>query len=526
MGGDATQPADVAAVPRPGASDRLLSVARIGRAFAERLELDTLIPMLIERCREILDAEGTSVLLFDASRNELYFPYVAEFQPEVAKRLLGMRFPASLGLAGEVVRTGRALRVDDVKADPRFYNGIDQSTGMDTRNILVAPLRAGADVLGVLEVVNRRGGGSFDDDDLSLLDELAASVAIALVNAQRYAAVRTSAQRLQAEVHALRQDLARQGAPEIVGTASSMMAVFRLMESAASSDIAVLIEGETGTGKELVARGIHRASARAERPFLAVNCAALSETLLESELFGHRRGAFTGATQDRLGLFEAAAGGTVLLDEVGEMPMAMQATLLRIVQEGEVVPVGDHRARPVDVRIISATNRDLHTEVVAGRFRKDLYYRLAAFPVRVSPLRERPEDIPALAETILVAAAARHGKRVPSITAPAFDALLRYDWPGNVRELENELRRALILLADGEAIGLAHLSSRLVTGGAGTTAGAVSPSQSLRQARGAFEAQYIDAVLRREGGNVSGAARVLGVSRAILHKKMKAHGLR
>jgi Nif-specific regulatory protein len=512
---------------RPTVAERLLTVARIGRAFAERLDLDTLVPMLVDRCRDVLGSEATSVLLFDASRNELYFPYVGESRPSAAMRLRGMRFPASLGFAGEALRCRRAFRVDDVSTDPRFYVGIDEVTGTETRSLLVAPLRNGADSLGVIEVVNRRDGGPFDDDDLALLEELAASVAIAITNAQRYAAVRNSEQRLQAEVHALRQDLARQGAPaEIVGKAPSMIAVFRLMESAASSDIAVLIEGETGTGKELVARGIHRASARAERPFLAVNCAALSETLLESELFGHRRGAFTGATQDRLGLFETASGGTVLLDEVGEMPVAMQAKLLRVLQEGEVVPVGDHRARPVDARIISATNRDLHAEMLAGRFRKDLYYRLAAFPVRLSPLRERPEDIPALAEAILVAAGARHGKRVPSITKPALEALLRYEWPGNVRELENELRRAVVLVADGGAIGLAHLSSRLVAGGADAAPGAVVPSQSLRKARAAFEAQYIDAVLRRESGNVTRAARTLGVSRAILHKKMNVHGLR
>jgi transcriptional regulator with GAF, ATPase, and Fis domain len=317
----------------------------------------------------------------------------------------------------------------------------------------------------------------------------------------------------------------------------------------------VLIQGETGTGKELVARGVHRASKRADRPFLAVNCAALPETLLESELFGHRRGAFTGATQDRRGLFEVAGGGTVFLDEIGEMSPAMQAKLLRVIEEGEVVPLGDSKPRAVDVRLLSATNRDLEREVREHRFRDDLYFRIAAFPIPLPPLRERREDIPALVDHFLKVAGKRHRKQIAGAVPAALSLLVEFDWPGNVRELQNELERAVALAADGDTIGLGHLSSKLAApfarrgeakpGGLGAPLGgahtAVRPpgaaiaapaaqdgdfSLSLRDARAGFEARYIARVLELQGGNVSRAARILGLSRAMLHKKIKLLGLR
>jgi transcriptional regulator with PAS, ATPase and Fis domain len=313
--------------------------------------------------------------------------------------------------------------------------------------------------------------------------------------------------------------------------------VFRLMESAAASPIAVLVEGETGTGKELVARGIHRASVRGESPFLAINCAALPETLLESELFGHRRGAFTGAVQDHRGLFEAAAGGTVLLDEIGEMPPAMQAKLLRVLQEEEVVPLGDTRPRKIDVRVVSATNRELATEIAAHRFREDLYYRLAAFPIRIPPLRERREDIPLLADHFLAEAAEGHRKWIRGIDPAALELVMRFDWPGNVRELSNEMERAVALARNDETVGVEQLSPKLRSAFAGidNRSAAVAPNPSvdptaplepIRQARAAFETRYIAEALRRHGGNVSQTARALGISRVMLQKKMKAFRLR
>jgi Nif-specific regulatory protein len=515
-------------------ADRLRLLYDLGCAFAARTELDELIPFVIQRCREVLDAEGVSIALVDPDTNELVIPYTAEQNAQAADRLASVRVPPGQGIAGAVVRDGRPIRVDDPAADPRFFHDVDRQTGVSTRNLLAAPLASRTGILGVIEVVNRRGGLLFTDDDLAFLAALAGSIAVAIENARLYAQTRASEERLRTQVVALRRDLARRDRfTEIVGTGAPMGEVFRLMESAAASPIAVLIEGETGTGKELVAHAIHRESARAEGPFLAVNCAAFQEALLESELFGHRRGAFTGATQDRRGLFEAAEKGTIFLDEVGEMPPAMQAKLLRVLEQGEVVPVGDSRPRRVDVRVLSATNRDLAAEVAARRFREDLYYRLVAFPIRLPPLRVRPEDISLLAQRFVAAAAEAHRKRVAGIDPGALECLMRFAWPGNVRELRNEIERAVALAGDGEPIGRAHLSARLLEPGApGANAaahGAVvggAEGGSLLRARAAFEARYVAEILRQQGGNVSRTAKALGLSRVMLQRKMKTYGLR
>jgi Nif-specific regulatory protein len=517
-----------------GARSRLLY--DLGCAFTARLDLEELAPFVVEKCREALDAEGAAVLLLDDQREELYFPYVADEDPDVADSVAEVRFPARAGIAGAVLRDGVPALVNDVAADPRFYGDVDRHTGLSTRSLLAAPLRGRMGPIGVVQVVNARTPGGFVQGDLDLLVALSGSVAIAIENARLWAAMKASAERLTAEVGVLRRDIAqRERFAEMVGTAPAMAAVFRLMESAAASTITVLLEGETGTGKELVARGIHAAGARATQPFVAVNCAALPETLLESELFGHRRGAFTGATQDQRGLFEAASGGTIFLDEIGEMPLGMQAKLLRVLQDGEVTPVGERTPRKVDVRVISATNRDLLGEVSRHGFRDDLYYRVGAFPIRLPPLRERPEDVPPLVERFLGAAAERARKRRAGISPAALERLVAYGWPGNVRELQNEIERAVVLAPDGTVVGVDHLSSK-VRGATSTMAetrpssvAAAVPSDAsrdLRDARAEFEVEFIRKVLSEQGGNVSRAARALGISRVALQKKMKDYGLR
>jgi len=519
---------------------RLRLLYDLGRTFTAHMELDALLPLVTSKCREALDAEGVSVLFLDTEKDELYFPYVAEEKAEIAKRLVGLRFPADRGIAGAALQSGKSLRVDDAQSDFRFYGGVDRHTGATTRALLAVPLIAPQGKIGVLQAVNRHGGGTFSDADLEFLEALAGSVAVAIENARLYSHVKESEERLRTQVGALRRDLARRDRfSEIIGTSAAMREVFRLMESAAASPITVLVEGETGTGKELVARGIHRASVRGEGPFLALNCAALPETLLESELFGHRRGAFTGAVQDHRGLFEAAAGGSILLDEIGEMPPSMQAKLLRVLQEGEVVPLGDTRPRKIDVRVISATNRELSAEIAAHRFREDLYYRLAAFPIRIPPLRERREDIALLANHFLAESAERHRKWIRGIESAAVDLITRFDWPGNVRELSNEMERAVALTPHDETVGTEQLSTKL-RGGATITDVRAAPANAtnaasdappgalrpLRQARTEFETRYIGEALRRHAGNVSQTARALGISRVMLQKKMKAFGLR
>jgi len=280
----------------------------------------------------------------------------------------------------------------------------------------------------------------------------------------------------------------------------------------------VLVDGETGTGKELVARGLHRASARSDHPFLALNCAAMPEPLLESELFGHRRGAFTGAIRDNPGLFRAAAGGVVFLDEVADMPVSMQAKLLRVLEEQEVVPLGDSFPRKVDVRVLSATNRDLRAEVAAGRFREDLYYRLAVFPISLPPLRERREDIPLLCAHFIAKLGPKTNPKIRGVGDAALGRIMAYHWPGNVRELENTLERA-VLMCDGQVIHGHHLPPSLQTAEASGTVTRVSLSDAVA----GFEKDLIQDALKTTRGNRAKAARLLDTTERVLNYKVRKY---
>ena len=329
--------------------------------------------------------------------------------------------------------------------------------------------------------------------------------------------LRRANERLAAENAYLRESERPQ---EIVGDSAAMHGVLELVARVAGSRSTVLIEGETGTGKELVARAIHAGGPRRDHLFVAVNCAALSEGLLESELFGHRRGAFTGATEDRKGLFEVASGGTLFLDEISETSAGLQAKLLRVLQEGEVRPVGENRARMVDTRVIVATNRNLEDELKAGRFRDDLYYRLRVFPIRLPPLRERREDIPALASHLLGRLARHVKKPVAEPTEETLALLARYPFPGNVRELANELERAVLLAEPGAPITDDLLSERLQE-----AAGDGAAPSLLQHRANAFEREQIEAALARASGVKTHAAEELGITYRGLLKKMKRLGM-
>jgi transcriptional regulator with PAS, ATPase and Fis domain len=289
----------------------------------------------------------------------------------------------------------------------------------------------------------------------------------------------------------------------------------------AGSDVNVLLTGESGTGKELIAAAIHYASPRAERRFLAINCAALTETLLESQLFGYVKGAFTGATQNQKGLLEEADGGALFLDEVGELSPALQAKLLRVLQDGEFIPVGATRAKRVNVRVIAATNKKLEEEIAGGRFREDLYYRLNVFSLQLPPLRERPEDIQPLAEHFLSRAAARHGRPFRGFSPGALAALRRYRWPGNVRELQNVIERGTIL-ARSEFITVDDLPLKVNQPPAGREAAGAGEPVSLREA----EHLQVARILRRTRWNKSRAARLLDITRRTLDRKIVEYGLK
>ena len=309
----------------------------------------------------------------------------------------------------------------------------------------------------------------------------------------------------------------------LIGQSPAMEAVYALLEKVIQSTVSVLLTGETGTGKETIARAIHYNGPRREHRFVAINCGALPENLLESELFGHKKGAFTDAVENRIGLFEAAEQGTVFLDEIAETSPAMQVRLLRVLQEGEVTRIGETEPRKVDVRIIAATNRDLDTEVQSGRFREDLYYRLSVFPIRLPPLRERREDIPSLAVHFLEKHSEALRRPTEGFAPDALDALTRYEWPGNVRELENEIQRALVLTLEDAVVALDVLSEKVR--GVVREAGSWRKEGAIRDAVEAVEKEMISAAFERCGGNKTRMAGQLGITRYTLLKKMKEYGI-
>jgi two-component system response regulator AtoC len=329
--------------------------------------------------------------------------------------------------------------------------------------------------------------------------------------------------RLRQENLRLREELARSGVSPATGgivyRSAAMAQLMTLIGRVADSVSSVLITGETGTGKELVARALHEEGGRKGGPFVAVNCSAISSSLMESELFGHVKGAFTGADREKKGLFAAADGGTLFLDEIGELPLELQPKLLRVLQEGEILRVGETRPRKVDVRVLAATGRDLREEVAMGRFRDDLFYRLAVVELQIPPLRERPEDIPLLAEHFVRRVAAREGRSLPELQADALEVLQAYPWPGNVRELENFMEKTMIFCR-GETIDLASLPWEVRRRNRNET-----ESLSLKQATLRLECEYIRKALAATGGNRTRAARLLEISLRGLLYKMKEYGL-
>jgi len=320
--------------------------------------------------------------------------------------------------------------------------------------------------------------------------------------------------RQQEEIMALRKTLdLSDNYFGILGKSAPMQRLFEMIESVAQSDAPVIINGQSGTGKEMVARAIHYASPRQDKPFIKVSCAALNENLLETELFGHVKGAYTGADRSRVGRFEAAHGGSIFLDEIGDIPPATQVKLLRVLEEKEIERVGDHTPIPVDVRIITATNKHLEELVARGSFREDLYFRIHVFPLTIPPLRERPEDIPIIIQHFVGQSPASAGKKIAGLSPEAVARLTSYPWPGNVRELRNAIEYALVLCPGGE-IGAHHLPPKIAP------AGDCLPCAEPLEVR---ERDELVRVLRQVGGNQSAAARQLGVSRVTVWKRMKKH---
>jgi Nif-specific regulatory protein len=396
--------------------------------------------------------------------------------------------------------------------------------GGQIMSMLAIPLWRGEDVIGLIQADNRSSAGMFRESDLEVALLLGSQAALAIDNATLVQRLRVAEEKARGENVYLKRREVKIKFDNIIGESPAMKAVFSQLERVIDTRATVCIEGETGTGKELIASAIHYQSARKDKMFVAQNCAAMPENLLESELFGHKRGAFTSADSDKKGLFEIADGGTLFLDEMGEMPVSLQAKLLRVLQEGTIRPVGATSEKQVDVRIICATNRDLAAEVEKGRFRQDLYYRLMVFPIRLPPLRDRREDLPQLAAHFLKRYAEEYRIESPGFTQDALDALASYNWPGNIRELENEVQRLVIQAESGHWIEVTDLSPRLrkIEG----TVTRIAPKQgTLKEMMDQVERWLIAEALRDHGNNKTKTAATLGITREGLHKKLAKFGV-
>jgi Nif-specific regulatory protein len=385
--------------------------------------------------------------------------------------------------------------------------------------MICVPLNTANERIGVLYALNKREG-TFTEHEARLMEVLAGPIAISIENARLYGELKQHADHLASENVRLQAEVQnRFNLQGIIGSCPAMEKVFNLVEKVINTTTSVLIQGETGTGKEMIARVIHYSGPLRDNPFVAENCGALSENLLESELFGHVKGAFTGAVSDKKGLFEMADGGTVFLDEIADMPPAMQIKLLRVLQEGQVRPVGGSEVIDVNFRLIASSNRDLYQEVSKGRFRDDLFYRIQVFPILLPPLRDRREDIPLLASHFLDKCARKFDMPVGRLKPTAMEMLSRFNWPGNIRELENEIERSVCLAGPEQDIGIDCLSEKIT---AVSHEDALEPllDATLQQNVAQLEKKMIIDALRKSGGNRSQAARTLGLTRQGLLNKI------
>ncbi|MBU1430662.1 sigma 54-interacting transcriptional regulator [Myxococcota bacterium] len=429
--------------------------------------------------------------------------------------------PLSKTILRKVLDKKAGLLVTNAAAEFSTARSIVQAGIASTLSV---PLWTGADVRGVLQVDNRDAPGLFDAEDLEVLTVAAAHISFAAENARLVARLRLAEQRLEGENRYLKTQAQAQTFQGIVGESATMMSVLQMVERVRDTRVPVLILGETGTGKELIARALHYTSKRADKLFIPQNCSALPEHLLESELFGHTRGAFTGADRDKKGLFELADEGTIFLDEIGEMPSSLQAKLLRVLQEGEIWPLGASAPKRVDVRIVSATHRDLEVMVKEGSFRQDLFYRLHVYPIALPPLRERREDIPILSRYFIRRYAREFGRSITGLTPEAQERLISYRWPGNIRELQNELQRILIQRMDGDLILVEDLSPKIL-GQTSLIDGPQIPRGTLKDMLIAVERVLIARALRENSQNKTQTAKVLGITREGLHKKLARFGM-
>jgi len=470
-------------------------------------DIKVLLTQIIESATRLTEGEASSLILENPENKKLYFEIALGEKGADVKRF---SLKSGEGIAGWVYEKNRSLIVNDTDMDTRFKSDISEKIQFPTSSILAVPMRVKDRCVGVIEILNKKDGKNFNDEDLQWLEIFATQAAIAIQNARSF-------QKIKDQVSLLHDQI--QTAPgyhTFIGNSKPIIEKLEIAKKAAETDSSVLLLGESGVGKELFAEQIHLHSPRKDNAFIRVNCPALSESLLESELFGHVKGAYTDAIANRRGRFELADSGTIFLDEIGDLPLSVQAKLLRVIQEKTFEPLGSSSSIKVDVRIIAATNKDIENEVKRGRFRSDLYYRLNVLPIYIPPLRERTSDIPLLADFFLTKFKRETKKQMKGFSDEAIEVLFSYSWPGNVRELENAIERAVVICQD-----------EYITPQALSLNNQVVPEEerykgkTLKDAINLFKAYFVKKALEKNNWNQTKTAGELGIQRTYLSRLLK-----
>jgi Nif-specific regulatory protein len=489
----------------------------VAKAFAESLNLEETLMSILKSLDTHLRLRRGTITLLDLETETIHIK-VAHGLSERSKSQ--GRYKVGEGITGRVVQTGEAIVVPDITRDPRFLHRTRSRDTAGGRKIafFCVPIKLEGKTVGTLSVDRQAGRRDDFDASLRLLNIISTMVAQAI---KLNKMVESERALLRDENVRLRRELkSRFDVHNMVGKSNAMQEVYRLIEQVADSNATVLIRGETGTGKDLVAHAIHYYSLRSDKPFVKVNCTALPDTLLESELFGHEKGAFTGAVERKLGRFERAHAGTIFLDEIGDFPPSLQVKLLRVIQFREFERVGGTATIQANVRVLVATHKNLEEQIKTEHFREDLYYRINVFPIYLPPLRERKDDIMLLADHFLEKYARQNGKRITRISTPAIEMLTRYHWPGNIRELENCVERA-VLLCEDDVIRSEHLPPSLqMIDKRDTTA-----QPSFTEIIANKERELIVDALKKCGGQQRRAARELGLTERILGYKIHKYGI-
>lgn len=501
-----------------------------GRINSNYSDINALLVYILESAMRLVHCESSSLLLVNNDNENLKF--VVALGPKGAE---AKNIPVEKkSIAGWVVENNKSIIIKNVERDPRFSRDVQNKTGYVTRNMIAIPMRVKGRCIGVIELINKADGKAFDNNDLNILQLLSNQAGIAYLNADTYRSAKDQISVLSnkiingSEYHAF------------VAKSAAVLDLLHVIDEVAKTNATILITGESGVGKELFAEQIHMKSSRANKPFIRVNCAALSPSLLESELFGHVKGAFTDAVSDRVGRFEAADGGTLFLDEIAELPLELQAKFLRVLQEHKFERVGSNKTIQVDVRIVAATNRNLEEMVNSGKFRGDLYYRLNIVPLNIPPLRERKEDIEPLANFFLNKFKIETKKNFEGFSPNAMRSLYDYYWPGNVRELENSIERACVLgsppFVQAKDLGIPESlpeneNNQKADENENFAQDAEeiyddSDDKSLKNAVNKFKAAYIKKILKETNWNQSAAARILGIQRTYVSRLLNELHLR